>query len=259
MQNAQTEVCVEEGMPWRRVLAVGDAALLFEFGESVEVEINDRVHRAARAARQLIERGRLTGVWGVIPSYATLLLEFDPLTIGREELVARLERQIRESADQFPGVRRFRVPVWYAGEDLAEVAGRTGLSAEEVVALHTSADYRIFTVGFTPGQPLCGILPEPLRLPRRGSPRASVPVGSVAIAGRQATIYPTPSPGGWHLLGRTPAVPFRPDRMPPVLWSPGDLVRFYAVDRSRYEELLAASNTGDEWLSGEPAAEGTGA
>lgn len=237
-----------EEMLWQRVLPVGDAALLFEFGDCVDVATNERVHRAARAAQWLRDHGELPGVWGVIPAYATLLLEFDPLTCAHEEIVARLERRLRDAADQAPQARRFRIPVWYGGEDLQEVAARTGLRADEVVALHGSRELRIFTVGFAPGQPLCGILPERLRLPRRGQPRASVPAGSVAIAGQQGTIYPTPSPGGWHLLGRTPVVPFRAERTPPVLWAPGDVLRFYAVDRTRYEELAAAAAAGEDLL-----------
>jgi len=239
---------VEEEKPWSQVLPVGDAALLFEFGTRIEIEINERVHRVHRAAQEMIARGELTGVWGTIPSYATLLIEFDPLAISGEAIVAALERRLTGSSQEPPKPRRFLVPVLYEGEDLDDVAARTGRRPEDVVALHTACDFRIFTVGFSPGQPLCGILPKELRLPRRGTPRAAVPPGSVAIAGQQVTIYPTASPGGWHLLGRTPVVPFRAERRPPVLWSPGDLLRFYPIDRARYDELSEASAAGEEWL-----------
>jgi len=238
--------------PWTRVLPVGDAAVLVEFGEALDVFVNDRVLLAARAANQLRARGELPGVWGTIPSYNTLLLEFDPLATTRDEILASLERQVREGADERVATRRFRVPVWYAGDDLPEVADRTGLSPQQVVELHTSVDFRIFTVGFAPGQPICGMLPDALRLPRRGSPRVAVPPGSVALAGRQVTIYPAATPGGWHLLGKTPVVPFRPDRVPSVLWAPGDSLRFYPIDREQYEHLAAASAAGTEWLSAEP-------
>lgn len=237
-----------EEEPWQRVLPVGDAALLLEFGDRVETAVNERVHRVARAAQQLIERGELPGVWGAIPSYTTLLIEFDPLTIARREIIARLSLRLAARQEEASPSRRFLVPVWYAGEDLEGVAERTGLSTDRVVELHTSRDFRIFTIGFTPGQPLCGVLPEELRVPRRGAPRAAVPLGSVAIAGQQVTIYPTASPGGWHLLGRTPVIPFRAARRPPVVWSSGDLLRFYAIDRARFEELAAASAAGEEWL-----------
>ena len=239
---------MEEEGPWKRVLPVGDAALLLEFGDRIEVAVNERVHRVAHAAQQLIESGDLPGVWGAIPSYTTLLIEFDPLAIDRREIIARLSRRIAAASREASPERRFLVPVWYAGEDLEEVASRTGLTPERVVELHTSRDFRIFTVGFAPGQPLCGVLPEELRLPRRGAPRPAVPPGSVAVAGQQVTIYPIASPGGWHLLGRTPAVPFRAARRPPVLWSPGDVLRFYAIDQRRYRELAAASAAGEEWL-----------
>ncbi len=238
---------MQEG-PWQSVLPVGDAAILLEFGDRVEIAVNERVHRVARAAHRLIEHGKLPGVWGAIPSYATLLIEFDPLTIERSEILARLRTHLATAQEETSPSRRFLVPVWYAGEDLTDVAERTGMSTDRVVELHTSRDFRIFTVGFAPGQPLCGILPDALRLPRRGTPRSAVPAGSVAIAGQQVTIYPIASPGGWHLLGRTPALPFRAARRSPVLWSPGDMMRFYAIDRVRYEELAAASAAGEEWL-----------
>ncbi|TAM90255.1 carboxyltransferase domain-containing protein, partial [bacterium] len=179
-----------------------------------------------------------------------------PLTSTRSEILAFLERCLLEDEHEAVATLRFRVPVWYAGEDLPEIAARTGLSVEQVVALHTSVDFRIFTVGFAPGQPICGVLPDALRLPRRGSPRVAVPPGSVALAGRQLTIYPAATPGGWHLMGRTPVVMFRLDRAPSVVWEPGNVLRFYPIDREQYEHLAAAFASGEEWLSAEPVSIG---
>jgi KipI family sensor histidine kinase inhibitor len=124
-----------------------------------------------------------------------------------------------------------RVPVVYDGDDLGEVAERTGLTMDEVVAAHTAPTYRVVMLGFTRAFPYLSGLDPRLHLPRRDSPRPRVPPGSVAIAGDQAGIYPSASPGGWHLLGRTDLALFDPHRDPPNLFAAGMLVRFEAVDR----------------------------
>ena len=104
-----------------------------------------------------------------------------------------------------PGGKRLVIPVLYDGEDLEDVAVRLGLNVAEVIALHSGAEYDVFAIGFQPGFPYAGYLPPALSgLARRDTPRLRVPAGSVAIAGRQTGIYPAESPGGWHLLGRTP-------------------------------------------------------
>ncbi|TAM57588.1 allophanate hydrolase subunit 1 [bacterium] len=239
-------------LPWSNTLPVGDAAVLIEFGQVLDVAANARVLLATRMAQRLLADGALPGVWGTIPSYNTLLIEFDPLATTRDAVLAALRSALMQGGDETIAGRRFRVPVWYAGEDLPEVAARTGLTVDEVITLHAAVDFRIFTVGFAPGQPICGMLPDALRLPRRGSPRVAVPPRSVALGGHQVTIYPTASPGGFHLLGRTPVVPFNLERIPPVLWAPGDVLRFYPIGREQYEHLAAAFATGEEMLAPEP-------
>jgi KipI family sensor histidine kinase inhibitor len=124
------------------------------------------------------------------------------------------------------------VPVRYGGPDgpdLAEVAARTGHSEADVVRLHAAVEYRVFCVGFVPGFPYLGLVPEELALPRRATPRLRVPAGSVAIAGRQTGIYPADTPGGWHLIGRTDLPVWDPGREPPALLQPGARVRFVPV------------------------------
>jgi KipI family sensor histidine kinase inhibitor len=106
------------------------------------------------------------------------------------------------------------------------VAERTSLTPEQVVEAHASVDYACFFLGFTPGFGYLGVLPPELELPRRDEPRTRVPAGSVAIAGRQTAVYPSPTPGGWHLIGHTDAVLWDVHRDPPALLTPGDRVRF---------------------------------
>ena len=126
--------------------------------------------------------------------------------------------------------RLVEIPVVYDGEDLAGVARRTGLAADDVIACHCGRDYRVWLLGFAPGFPYLGVLDEALHLPRRDTPRARIAAGSVAIAGAQTGIYPSESAGGWHVIGRTTAKLFDPEADDAFLLHPGDTVRFVAVD-----------------------------
>lgn len=124
------------------------------------------------------------------------------------------------------------IPVAYGGEygpDLETVAEARGLTVGEVIALHSGTEYLCYMIGFMPGFPYLGKLPDPLRTPRLSTPRTRVAAGSVAIADAQTGIYPRESPGGWNLLGRTAVRLFDPDADPPSLISPGDRVRFVPI------------------------------
>jgi KipI family sensor histidine kinase inhibitor len=127
-----------------------------------------------------------------------------------------------------PG-RLHRIPVVYDGPDLEAVAEALRLTAPQVIEIHLRPIYRAFLVGFVPGWAYLGPLPDQLVLPRRAVPRTHVPAGSVAIAGHQTGIYPLDTPGGWHLIGRSPVKLFLPDRDPPSLFRAGDRVKFFAA------------------------------
>ena len=134
--------------------------------------------------------------------------------------------------------RVVEIPVCYGGQygpDLAFVAQHNGLTEEEVIALHVSGEYYIYMLGFAPGFPYLGGLPERIAAPRHEVPRASVPAGSVGIAGNQTGIYPVSTPGGWQLIGCTPLVLFRPSENPPSLLLPGDTVRFRAISTAEMQ------------------------
>ena len=131
--------------------------------------------------------------------------------------------------------RLIEIPVRYGGEhgpDLAEIAAHTGLTPQEVVRLHSDAEYTVFFIGFQPGFAYLGGMPEKLTTPRRASPRQAVPAGAVAIGGAQTGVYPKTSPGGWQILGHTDVVLFDPDREEPSLWMPGDRVKFVITEVS---------------------------
>jgi KipI family sensor histidine kinase inhibitor len=216
---------------------LGDAGLLLRWPQRIDAATVELVQRLAASLRA----APLLGVVDVVPSYASLALLFDARWLaGRAEgddpaaPIAEALRQRLLQQDALPQLepREVTLPVCYGGEygpDLAEVAARTGLSADEVVARHTAARYRVALLGFQPGFPYLLGLDEKLAVPRRDTPRVRVPAGSVAIGGAQTGVYPRDTPGGWQLVGRTAAVLFDETRSPPALLSPGDIVRFQAV------------------------------
>lgn len=203
---------------------LGDSAWLVEFpGQSGEAA---RARVAGLAAALAEERPAV--VLDVVPSFDTLAVHFD----GDGDIVRDWISSV-EVSGQLPEGAEKTIHVVYGGEggpDLEEVAARTGMSPEEVIRLHSGATYTVAAVGFSPGFPYLAGLPEPLALPRRGTPRTKVPAGSVAIGGGQAGIYPFDSPGGWHLLGRTNARLFDPTMDPPALLHPGGRLKFVPVE-----------------------------
>ncbi|MHB1502323.1 MAG: 5-oxoprolinase subunit PxpB [Candidatus Dormibacteria bacterium] len=230
-------------VPWRRLTYAGDSAILLEFAQTIDPTVSRVLHSTAAAVRG----AAIAGMWGIVPAYASLLLEFDPLVISGPQVAEALESLDITITSSPP--RLFEVPVAYGGAfgpDLEAVAAGAGTSAAAVVAAHTAQPYLIYCIGFAPGFPMCGTLPDALQLARRSSPRTAVPAGSVAIAGAQTGIYPLRSPGGWHLLGRTPARLFHLDREPPVLYRPGDFLQFRSVGEAEFAELERAVAGGRE-------------
>ena len=215
--------------PQSRIIPMGDRGLLLQFGDEISPSVNERVRKMALA----LDTEAIEGMIETIPTYCSLLILYDPLIISSETLSDRVE-QIESDLGRFtlPEPRLTRIPVVYGGPygpDLEHVAQFHGISPGEVVRLHCSKPYLIYMIGFMPGFPYMGELPEALSTPRLKTPRLSVPAGSVAIAQRQTGIYPVESPGGWQIIGRTPARLFDPMMNPPTLLRMGDAVQFYSV------------------------------
>jgi inhibitor of KinA len=208
---------------------MGDRAFLVELGDGISPAVNQQV----RALFLELERLALEGVRELIPSYRSLLAIYDPLTATLSTLKRHIEKAWeRLDHASLPSPKTMRVPVVYGGEcgpDLDWVAGHHGITPEEVIRLHTQPTYQVYLIGFTPGYPYMGELPDALVTPRRDTPRAKVPRGSVGIAHKQTGIYPVASPGGWQIIGRTPLALFDPKRRPPSALEMGDLVQFYAI------------------------------
>jgi KipI family sensor histidine kinase inhibitor len=193
-----------------------------ERGLLVEVEELETVHRLHAALRQLDP----PGVVELVPGYRTVLIVADPERAGvLDELAAGLPGLELPPAGAVAG-ETVEIPVSYDGEDLPEVAGLTGLEGDEVVRRHTAPEYTVAFLGFSPGFPYLVGLDPALEVPRRDTPRTSIPAGSVGLAGNQTGIYPTASPGGWQLIGRTEVTLFDPARDPPALLAPGTRLRF---------------------------------
>lgn len=237
-----------------RFLPAGDTALVVEFGEEVDRAVSDRVIALADA----LESEAIAGIVELVPTFRSLMVHYDPIRLAAADLQAAIEPLLSGNAAVTHRARLFTLPVTYGGElgpDLDEVAERTCLTPADVIRLHTEVTYHVYALGFLPGYPYMGDGPTELSLPRRENPRVRVPMGSVCIAFRQAGIYSLESPGGWHLLGRTPVRLFDTRRENAVLLAPGDKVRFEPVSFETYEHLAAeaAAGTLDVRPAGAPA------
>lgn len=243
-----------------RILDAGDAALTIEFGSIIDPALLAEVNALDAAVLRRKQAGKLPGVIETMPTFRSLTVFFDPLVTDRDAVLATLQPLIAaaEHGSTTDG-RHWRLPVCYEGEaapDLAEVAGAIGIGEDEVVALHSGAEYLVYMIGFLPGFPFMGDLPAPLRLPRRAQPRVRVPAGSVAIATGLTAIYPWESPGGWHLLGRCPVPLFDAGRTSPSLLAAGDRVRFVPVSAEECRAIEAGLASAEidpmQWLESAP-------
>lgn len=202
----------------------GDAAVVLEYGDSIDPDVHQRV----LAADEAVGAARVPGVEELVPSYRSLLVRLDPWVTTPEEVVAHLRTLSpgpvvgqQETVDVEVDFGR--------GEDLAAVAERTATTPADVVELLTRHELRVYLHGFAPGFAYLGGVPDALQLPRRSTPRAPVPAGSVLLAAGQAALCPTSMPSGWWVVGHTDQVLFDPQRDPPVPFHPGDHVRLVAA------------------------------
>jgi len=219
----------------------GDRALAVECGNEISEEVNNRVRSLAWA----IQQAEIAGVQEIIPTYRSILILYRPEQITAAELTTAVDECAAAVAvSGLPDPQVTVIPVAYGGEygpDLAYVAEKNGLTPAEVIELHSSRDYLIYMLGFTPGFPYLGGMTEKIAAPRLENPRLRIPAGSVGIAGRQTGVYPVDSPGGWRLIGRTPLRLYEPGAVPPVLLRAGNSVRFRPIDAVEYDRLAAES------------------
>ena len=223
-------------------MPLGDSAAYIEFSTTLDLEVNSVVQRLAL----LILKKKVPWIRDVVPALGGVALHFDPDHEGfpAEPLEAALEivnGSLKESLEMKDDAgREVELPVCYEPEfalDLKEVAKKAQLEPQEVCQLHEAGEYRVLMMGFAPGHAYMGGLHAKLAVPRRASPRAVVPAGSVAIANEQTVVYPYAISGGWNVIGRTPRVLFDAKRSRPSLLWPGDRVRFRAIGRDEFLEL----------------------
>ncbi len=217
-----------------RYLPAGDRVLTVELGNAISPEINSKVRDLMLA----VEARKLPGVVDLVPSYRSLLVYYEPSLVGLERLTGELE-QLEDASETvaLANPRVVHVPTFYGGEegpDLDFVAQHNELTRQEVIDIHTGTDYLVYMLGFSPGFPYLGGMSERIATPRLRTPRTVIPAGSVGIAESQTGVYPSATPGGWRLIGKTPLIFFDQEREPPALVSPGDYIRFLAVNDGEY-------------------------
>jgi KipI family sensor histidine kinase inhibitor len=216
------------------VRLAGDTALVIDFGNRVEISLSTKV----LALAQRLDALGLDGVLETVPTTRSLSVYYEPTAITAGVLENRISEIVADLQNITVASQTWHIPVCYdrsLSPDLDEVAGRCQLSAEQVIELHSGTAYHAYMIGFLPGLAYLGDISEKLALPRRNSPRARIPAGSVGIAERMTVVFPMATPSGWHIIGRTPA----------TLWDPksgavlnaGDKVRFDPISLAEFERL----------------------
>ena len=228
-----------------RYLSCGDTAFSVEFGNEISPEINGRV----MALHAAIGQAKIAGVVETVPSMRALMVCYDPMATSRAELEPAIEGLIARGLPTDMKTRQVTIPCCYDdaefAPDLAEVAECTKKkNKEEVIALHLASRFKVYVLGFMPGLAYIAGLEKSLYLPRRSQPRVRVPRSTVAIAMDMTTIYPFESPGGWHLIGRTPLWMFDQRREQPVFLAPGDSLTFQRIDRKTYDRVAREVEAG---------------
>jgi inhibitor of KinA len=226
------------------ITPLGDSALILRVSENFEPTKTTEL--VLRTLHQL-ESAQVPGVVELAPAYTTIAIFYDPIAVVEagarpDGIQAMLEERIAGALTTSTKIksgkpRKVEIPVCYDQEfgfDLERVAERAQVSIEQVVDLHSGADYQVSCIGFTPGFPFLSGLPEALATPRRATPRKEIPAGSVGIGGAQTGIYPMKSPGGWNVIGCTPLRLFDAGKTPPSFLSAGDRVRFRAITKEEF-------------------------
>jgi len=231
-----------------RYLSCGDTAFTVEFGNEISPALNGQVMALHAAIGQATSAGRLPGVVETVPTMRSLMVTYDPLATTRAELQPEIEALVARGLKASGATRRVTIPCCYDdpefAPDLKEVARRTKKTPEQVIEAHLKSAFRVYVLGFMPGLAYVAGLDPTLYLPRRSQPRVRLPRSTVAIAMDMTTIYPFESPGGWHLIGRTPLWMFDQRREQPVFLAPGDQLTFERIGRAEFDAIAQKVETG---------------
>jgi inhibitor of KinA len=239
-----------------RVLPAGDTAIVVEFGDRIDRELS----MAVLSLAQSLDAEKIAGIVETVPTFRSLMVHYEPLTLTAASLVVRIDEQMKKlQAREIVGHRVWNLPVCYDPRfaiDLDDVARRTSLSRHQIIERHCSPLYHVYMLGFLPGQAYLGEVAAELALDRRETPRAKVPAGSLAIAATMSCVFPLETPCGWHVIGRCP-VPLWDHARGTALLAPADKVMFVPVSAREYESLATRASQGV--LRIEPVSECVGA
>ncbi|MFC0472521.1 5-oxoprolinase subunit PxpB [Halalkalibacter kiskunsagensis] len=227
---------------------LGDRAIMVTFGTTIDVSL----HQKVKTLTQYLDTCSLEGMVEYVPAFTSVTVYYDPVRVLQiekkvcpensetayeimysklSEIVLHLGEAMKEET------REVEIPVCYGGEfgpDLEFVAKHNSLNPDEVIHIHSKGEYLVYMIGFAPGFPYLGGMPEQIAAPRRSEPRMKIAKGSVGIAGKQTGVYSIESPGGWQIIGRSPLEFFRPKENPPSLLQPGDVIRFKPISFEEY-------------------------
>lgn len=215
---------------------IAEGSLLVRFQHPANATLAIHIGECARDIMQSFAHGLMN----VTPSYTTLLIDYLPYRLAQNDLMAQLTSLLNQPRQMNQtNTNIIELPVYYhpdVGPDLMRYQEQ-GLSLQEVIQLHTSVTYTVCAIGFSPGFAFMTEVAEPLRRPRRATPRLMLPKGSVGIAENQTAIYPNASPGGWNVIGNCPVALFNPNQTPMSPWQIGSQVQFRSIEREEFVQL----------------------
>ena len=217
---------------------VGDRAISIDFGQVIDPTINRHIRQTIERIKEL----QLEGIIELVPTYCALLVEYDAMLYSYSEICNIIEPTLEEGMTNTTNelVTVVEVPTVYGGEfgpDLRFVASHNHLSEDEVISIHSGTDYLVYMLGFIPGFTYLGGMDLRIATPRLSSPRTLIPAGSVGIAGEQTGTYPSDSPGGWQIIGRTPVTMYDMSKAQAALLKAGDYVRYVPIDESEFHRI----------------------
>ena len=219
---------------------VGDCAISIDFGQVIDPKINRYILQTIERIKEL----QLEGIIELVPTYCALLVEYDAMLYSYSDICNIIEPTLEEGMTNTINelVTVVEVPTVYGGEfgpDLSFVAAHNHLSEDEVVSIHSGTDYLVYMLGFIPGFTYLGGMDPRIATPRLSSPRTLIPAGSVGIAGEQTGTYPSDSPGGWQIIGRTPVTMYDMSKAQAALLNAGDYVRYVPIDEREFHRIKA--------------------
>ncbi|MGF1727001.1 5-oxoprolinase subunit PxpB [Photobacterium nomapromontoriensis] len=222
-----------------QILPISETNVMIYLGDQIDVSLTQVISAWVEQLHQLAH----PAIIEVIPSYTSILIQYQPRMISFAELTGILRDldahldDIKLSGSQQSETKHIILPVYYGvdvGPDLLPLARSKGLTVEQVIKLHSQKTYTVSAIGFAPGFAFLAAVDEAIAMPRHREPRALIPAGSVGIANQQTAVYPSASPGGWQIIGNCPLALFSPDMMPMTPFSVGDTVTFTPISQAQF-------------------------